>query len=160
MEERRVEWGRPLEVEVRSIEASRQLIWVTAPGAADEAPALPHLPDERLVRLCREGAVGPQRRLLLVGCTVAEVEGSLHLLPTPLFALFLDAGQPGDRAVAERAARDAAQLRSTGVPSADGGAPRLPWLQLRTVTPAAPEEWHHDHQLRRVQVTSSSSPSS
>ena len=154
MEERRVEWGRPLEVEVRSIEASRQLIWVTAPGAADEAPALPHLPDERLVRLCREGAVGPQRRLLLVGCTVAEVEGSLHLLPTPLFALFLDAGQAGDRAVAERAARDAAQLRSTGVPSADGDAPRLAWLQLRAVGPAAPEELHHHHQLRRVQVTS------
>ena len=41
MEERRVEWGRPLEVEVRSIEASRQLLWLTAPGAADEAPALP-----------------------------------------------------------------------------------------------------------------------
>ena len=141
-------------------ELYRHLVPQTASPEQDEAPALPHLPDERLVRLCREGAVGPQRRLLLVGCTVAEVEGSLHLLPTPLFALFLDAGQPGDRAVAERAARDAAQLRSTGVPSADGGAPRLPWLQLRTVTPAAPEEWHHDHQLRRVQVTSSSSPSS
>ena len=154
MEERRVEWGRPLEVEVRSIETSRQLIWVTAPGAAEAAPALPHLPDERLMRLCREGAVGPQRRLLLVGCTVAEVEGSLHLLPTPLFALFLDAGQPGDRAVAERASRDAAQLRSTGVPSVDGSAPRLAWLQLRAVPPAAPEEWHHDHQLRRVQVSS------
>ena len=156
MEERRVEWGRPLEVEVRSIEASRQLLWLTAPGAADEAPALPHLPDERLVRLCQEGAVGPQRRLLLVGCTVAEVDGALHLLPTPLFTLVLDAGQPGDRAVLERAAHDAAQLRSTGVPSADGSMalPRLAWLQLRAVPPAAQEEWHHDHPLRRVQVES------
>ena len=154
LEERRVEWGRPLEVEVRSIEAPQQLIWVTAPGAAYEAPALPHLPDERLMRLCREGAIGPQRRLLLVGCTVAEVSGSLHLLPTPLFALFLDASTPGDRAVLERAARDAAQLRSTGVPSADGGTPRLAWLQLRAVPPAAQEEWHHQQQLRRVQVES------
>ena len=108
------------------------------------------------MRLCQEGAVGPQRRLLFVGCTVAEVEGALHLLPTPLFTLSLDAGQPGDRAVLERAAHAAAQLRSTGVPSADGSMalPRLAWLQLRAVPPAAQEEWHHDHPLRRVQVES------
>ena len=91
----RVERDKPLSVDVQSLDGAKQLIWLTAPGAAGQAPAMPHIPHERLMRMCREGAVGPRRRLRLIGCAVAEVAGSIHLLPTKTFALVLDADQPG-----------------------------------------------------------------